>query len=210
MSCRSLSIGATRRTVAAVTAEALDPPPDPAVEVLARLLRTLWPECSEAQAERHAGTLVRLQTRHYGEPMQAEVARLTVLTASNASEPAMAPDTVIELPYGDLFLRPWSADMDRRPKTKTPRWADPEWAPGGPRRTGVNKQYTGSSKHGECTPCGKENVLRQAAYRLGDQHDAYSRMSVCEKCARKMLGGPVVVPQFSSPEEAQAWLDAQE
>lgn len=174
----------------------------PEVAAVAGVLRQLWPSMGEHRALQHARTFVRINERHYGPVDQAALTRLSALTP--VVSPDLVPDdALIPLPHGDLFLRKWTPDMDRRPRNKTPRWADPEWqqhvASGG---------RVGSAKHGECTNCAKEGVLKQAVYRLSDDRDTYSRSSLCAQHARKLIGGPVVVPRFSSSEEAQAWLDA--
>lgn len=162
----------------------------------------LWPDMGECQAQRHARTFVRINEKYYGPADRTGIARLGTLTPV-ASPEVVPDDACIELPYGNLFLRKWTADMDRRPGNKTPRWQDPEWIEH-VRQGG----RVGSAKHGECTNCTKEGVLRPAIYRLSDGSDSYSRSSLCAAHARKLIGGPVVVPKFSSPEEAQAWLDA--
>lgn len=203
-----------------MTAEALpaeveetqaDPPEVAAVAVM---LRQLWPNLPEMMAQRHARTFVRINSRHYGPADEAAAGRMLVTFAgSPAAEVVTIPDDFCtEAPrQPGLFLRKWHPDNDRRPGPG--RYDDPRWQIGGDiyaQQMRGGKLYCGSAKHGECTPCIKEGRLRQALYRLSDANDTYSRSSLCGPCARKMLGTPVVVPKFDTPEQAQAWLDAQE
>jgi hypothetical protein len=186
----------------------------PEVAAIAGTLRKLWPAMGALTAQQHARTLVRVLERHHGPADEALASQLVVLNtpAASVAEPELPDDLVVEVPrQPGLFLRPWTEEMDRRPGPG--RYADPRWQPGGEfhaQQMRGGKLYCGSAKKGECTPCVKDGRLRKAIYRVSNDRDTYSRSSVCSQCAKKMLGTPVVVPKFDTPEEAQAWLDAQE
>lgn len=186
----------------------------PEVVAVVGVLRQLWPELGEFAARRHATTLVRVLSKYQGPADPVAAGRLAVLARPAAVQgpAALDPETRVEV-RGGLLLAPWTPEDDRRPRSKLPRWADPEWQPGGHFYVAANRNgrlYLGSARHGECTPCVKDGRLREAIYRLTDERGSWSRSSLCQPCASKMIGGPMVVPTFDTPEQAQAWLDAQD
>lgn len=168
------------------------------------LLTALWPHADRIQLRAHARTLVRMR----GLPDATALGRLKVLTVQVRQAQDVDPELWIALPHSDLFLSPWEAEQDKRPKVALPRYLDPEWQPGGAKLKATNG-YIGSARHGECTSCNRDKKITQAVYRITDKRRTYSRSSLCAHCARKYLG-PVEVPRFASAEEAQAWLDAQD
>jgi len=181
----------------------------PEVAAVAGLLRQLWPEMGEFQAQRHAATVVRINSKYYG-PMDLTAAQKLVMRAPVVKPDEVHEDFCVEIPrLPGMFLRKWTAEMDKRPSPG--RYDDPRWQPGGDiyqHQFKGGSLRCGSAKHGECTPCVKEGRLRRAIYRQSDANDNWSRSSLCGPCGRKLIGGPVVVPKFDTPEEAQAWLDA--
>lgn len=205
MSAEALSAEVARESPAQVVATELPPryQPVPGQEAVAALLRALWPEGVKGTLSGHARTLVRT----LGLPDEAVLAKFALI-AGAAEKSVLDPDTKIDVGYG-RWLVPWDAARDRRPKSKTPRWLDPYWDVGGPGRGGPGNNWLGSAHHGECTWCVNNGDLREAVYRVVGERDN-TQASVCDRCARKLIGGPVVVPKFDTPEEAQAWLDAQE
>jgi hypothetical protein len=136
---------------------------------------------------------------------------LASMTASQLQKirPARRPGAMQGQPpyYDRYWFVPWIRVEDHRPGSKVPRWEDQRWideeAECAARGTMF---YTGSARKGECTLCLKQDKIVPCTHRVTNENGD-TQYSVCQIHFRKLAKPPLDVPEFDSPEEAQAWLD---